>query len=70
MIDVEHISNQVFDNGWEIDVKYNPNGFNDMYSTNYKYSVMVRETKSGFTSFHNLEKAFDVFQMIIEVSKY
>lgn len=70
MIDVEHISNQSFDNGWDVDVKFNPNGFNDMYSTNYNYSVMVTHHESGFTSFHNLEKAFDVFQLILEVSKY
>lgn len=62
-----HVFRQEFPNGWLVDVKFNPNGFNDMYSTDYKYSVMVQDIESGFASFENIEKASEVFKYIGEV---
>lgn len=62
-----HVFRKEFPNGWLVDVKFNPNGFNDMYSTDYKYSVMVQDIESGFASFENIEKASEVFKYIGEV---
>lgn len=65
-----HVFRKEFPNGWLVDVKFNPNGFNDMYSTDYKYSVMVQNIESGFASFENIEKASEVFKYIGEVLKW
>lgn len=61
---------KLFPNAWVIDVKHNPNGFGDMYSTNYNYSVMVQHIGYGFTSFKNIEKPSEVFQYIAEVQRW
>lgn len=65
-----HVFRKEFPNGWLVDVKFNPNGFNDMYSTDYKYSVMIQHIESGFASFENIEKASEVFKYIGEVLKW
>ncbi|ASZ75692.1 hypothetical protein phiSHEF5_36 [Enterococcus phage phiSHEF5] len=60
---------KLFPNGWLIDVKHNPNGFGDMYSTNYNYSVMMQHVPSGFVRFENIETAQEVFQLIAKYAK-
>lgn len=65
-----HMFNKEFPNGWSVNVKHNPNGFGDMYSTNYPYSVMVHKCDTGFTKFVNIEKPSEVFQYIAEVQKW
>lgn len=65
-----HVFRKEFPNGWLVDVKFNPNGFGDMYSTDYQYSVMVQHIESGFASFENIEKASEVFKYIGEVLKW
>lgn len=60
---------KLFPNGWLIDVKHNQNGFGDMYSTNYNYSVMLQHVQSGFVSFENIETAQEVFQLIAKYAK-
>ncbi len=65
-----YMFNKEFPNGWGVDVKHNPNGFGDMYSTNYTYSVMTYKRDEGFTSFENIEKPSEVFQYIAEVQKW
>ena len=42
-----HMFRKQFPNGWLVDVQHNPDGFNDRYSTNYPYSVMVQTHKNG-----------------------
>ena len=64
-----HMFRKLFPNGWLIDVKYNPNGFGDMYSTNYNYSVMMQHVASGFVSFENIETAGEVFKLIAKYAK-
>lgn len=65
-----HMFRKLFPNGCLIDVKYNPNGFGDMYSTNYNYSVMMQHVASGFVKFENIETAQEVFQLIAKYAKY
>lgn len=65
-----HMFNKEFPNGWGVDVKHCPNGFGDMYSTDYPYSVMTYKRDEGFTSFENIEKPSEVFQYIAEVQKW
>lgn len=64
-----HVFRKKFPNGWLIDVKHNPNGFGDMYSTNYNYSVMMQHVASGFVRFENIETAQEVFQLIAKYAK-
>lgn len=68
MNNTEHIYGQTFKNGWSVDIKYNENGFSDMYATDFKYSVMC--ACNDFTSFHNLKSARDCVDMIVEVMNY
>lgn len=65
-----HMFNKEFPNGWSVNVKHNPTGFGEMYTTNYPYSVMTYKRDTGFTKFVNIEKASDVFHYIAEVSKW
>lgn len=64
-----HMFRKLFPNGWLIDVKHNTNGFGDMYSTNYNYSVMRQHVPSGFVSFENIETAQEVFKLIAKYAK-
>lgn len=65
-----HMFRKQFPNGLLVDVQHNPDGFNDRYSTDYPYSVMVQDVKNGFASFENIETAKEVFQIIAEVQKW
>lgn len=58
-----------FPNGWLVDVQHNPDGFNDRYSTDYPYSVMVERVGGGFVSFKNIETAEEVFKIIADTQK-
>lgn len=64
------IFNKEFPNGWSVNVKHNPNGFGDIYSTNYPYSVMVHKRDTGFTKFVNIEKPSEVLHYIAQISKW
>lgn len=64
------ILSREFENGWGIDIIYNPNGFADMYSTDYPYSVMTYKRDEGFTSFQNIQYASEVFAYIAEVQRW
>lgn len=65
-----HVFRKEYPNGWLVDVKFNPNGLGDMYSTDYQYSVMLQHRKSGFVRFENIEKPSEVFKYIAEVLKW
>lgn len=65
-----HMFRKQFPNGWLVDVKHNQDGFNDRYSTNYQYSVMVQNVESGFASFENIETAEEVFKIIADIQKW
>lgn len=56
-----------FENGWGISIKYNPNGFGDVYSTDFPYSVMTYKRDEGFTSFKNMQYASEIFHYMAEV---
>lgn len=62
-----HMFRKLFPNGCLIDVKYNPNGFGDAYSTDFPYSVMTYKRDEGFTSFQNMQYASEVFHYMAEV---
>ncbi|QVU02007.1 XRE family transcriptional regulator [Enterococcus phage vB_EfaS_785CC] len=62
-----HMFRKLFPNGWVVDVKHNPDGFGEMYTTNYPYSVITYKRDTGFTKFVNIEKPSEVFQYIAEV---
>lgn len=62
-----HMLNREFENGWGINIKHNPDGFGDVYSTNYPYSVMTFNREHGFTEFRNMQYASDVFHYMAEV---
>ena len=64
------IFNKEFPNGWSVNVKHNPNGFGEIYSTNYPYSVMVHKRDTGFTKFVNIEKPSEVLHYIAQISKW
>lgn len=70
MSNTMHMFRKQFPNGWLVDVQYDPEGFNDRYSTNYKYSVMVQNVASGFASFENIEKPSEVFKIIADTQKW
>nr|DAH82319.1 MAG TPA: hypothetical protein [Caudoviricetes sp.] len=59
--------NKEFPNGWGVNVKHNPFGFGDMYSSDYEYSVMVYNKSTGFTSFENIQYPSEVFAYIAKV---
>lgn len=65
-----HMFRKQFPSGWLVDVKYNPEGFNDMYSTNYPYSVMVERVGGVFVRFENIETAQEVFKIIADTQKW
>ena len=65
-----HLFNKEFPNGWGVDVKFLPEGYGHIYSTNYQYSVMTYKCDEGFSSFENIEKPSDVFKHIAEVQKW
>lgn len=65
-----HMFNKEFENGWTVNVKYNPTGFGEMYATKYPYSVMTYKRDTGFTKFVNIEKPSEVFAYIAEVQRW
>lgn len=67
---VTEVFSKEFPNGWGVNVKHNINGFGDVYSTDYEYSVMTYKRDEGFTSFENIEKASEVFAYIAKVSQW
>lgn len=62
--------NKEFPNGWNVDIKHNPNGFGDMYSTDYPYSVMTYKRDEGFASFENIQYPSEVFAYIAKVMSW
>lgn len=65
-----HMLSKEFENGWGFDIKYKPDGFGDMYSTDYPYSVRTYNRKAGFANFKNFQYPSEVFQYIAEVQKW
>lgn len=62
--------NKEFQNGWGVDIKHNPDGFGDMYSTDYTYSVMIFNREHGFTEFINIQYPSEVFAYMAQVQKW
>lgn len=67
---VTEVFSKEFPNGWGVNVKHNINGFGDVYSTDYEYSVMTYKRDEGFTSFENIEKPSEVLAYIAKVSQW
>lgn len=65
-----HMLNKEFENGWGFDIKYKPDGFGDMYTTDYAYSVRTYNSKSCFSNFKNFQYPSEVFTYIAEVQKW
>jgi hypothetical protein len=70
MSNAMHMFRKQFPNGWLVDVQHDPDGFNDRYSTDYPYSVMVQNVETGFASFENIETAEEVFKIIADTKKW